>query len=253
VLLIVVAMLTMVIGILGAVAQAGIRRMLSFTLVSHIGYMIFGIALGTEAGWAATVYYIAHHILVQTALFLVTGLIERIAGTATLTHLAGMLQRSPFVAVIFFVPMLNLGGIPPFSGFIGKLGLFIAGAEGTALEVPQWLVWTGIGVGALTSLLTLYALIRVWNLGFWRSQDEVAGFDSQLMTKLEEIPGGDVVSESKANSIVMNTATAVMVGVTICMTVFAGQIYEFADAAAANLTIPAAYVDGVSGTEGIKP
>ncbi|WP_193128341.1 Na+/H+ antiporter subunit D [Gulosibacter sediminis] len=253
VLLIIVAMLTMVIGILGAVAQAGIRRMLSFTLVSHIGYMIFGIALGTEAGWSATVYYIAHHILVQTGLFLVTGLIERIAGTASLTHLGGMLARSPFVAVLFFIPMLNLGGIPPFSGFIGKLGLFIAGAEGTALSVPQWLVWVGIGIGALTSLLTLYALIRVWSLGFWRSQEEVTGFESPLTSHLEETLDGEVVAERKANSMIMNTATAAMVLVTVCMTIFAGQIYEFASAAAANLTIPEHYVDIVAGTEGTKP
>ena len=78
--LIVVALLTMVIGILGAVAQADIKRLLSFTLVSHIGYMIFGIALGTVAGLAATIYYVIHHITVQTTLFLAAGLVERQGG-----------------------------------------------------------------------------------------------------------------------------------------------------------------------------
>src|SRR5690606_38671355 len=102
-LLLIVAILTMLVGILGAVAQAGIRRMLSFTLVSHIGYMIFGIALGSEAGWAATVYYIVHHIIVQTTLFLVTGLIEREAGTSSLTNLGGMLKRAPLIAFLFFI------------------------------------------------------------------------------------------------------------------------------------------------------
>ncbi|MDJ1371932.1 Na+/H+ antiporter subunit D [Gulosibacter molinativorax] len=252
-LLIIVAMFTMVVGILGAVAQAGIRRMLSFTLVSHIGYMIFGIALGTEAGWAATVYYILHHILVQTALFLVTGLIERVAGTSTLTHLGGMLKRAPFVAVLFFIPLLNLGGIPPFSGFIGKLALFVAGAEGTNLQLPQYLVWTGIGIGALTSLLTLYALIRVWNLGFWRSQSEVEEFQSQLTDQLEEVPDGEVITETKTNSTLMNVATATMVLITVLMTVFAGPIYEIADAASENLMDPTQYVATVDEIEGSKP
>ncbi|MGO1544135.1 MAG: Na+/H+ antiporter subunit D [Gulosibacter sp.] len=253
ILLIVVAMLTMVIGILGAVAQASIRRMLSFTLVSHIGYMIFGIALGTEAGWAATVYYILHHILVQTALFLVTGLIERVAGTSSLTHLGGMLKRAPFVAVLFFVPLLNLGGIPPFSGFLGKLMLFVAGAEGTTLDLPQYLVWIAIGVGALTSLLTLYALIRVWNLGFWRGQNEVEEFDSQLTRHLELTPEADVITEQKTNSTIMNIATASMVTITVLMTVFAGPIFEIADAASENLMVPEQYINSVDGEEGIKP
>ena len=74
------ALATMVIGILGAVAQTDINRILSFTLVSHIGYMVFGIALGTAAGLAGAIYYVAHHIAIQTTLFLVAGLIERQGG-----------------------------------------------------------------------------------------------------------------------------------------------------------------------------
>ena len=119
-LLLVVAALTMVVGILGALAQTDIKRILSFILVSHIGYMIFGLGLATEAGLAATVYYVAHHITVQTALFLVTGLIENRAGTANIDRLGSLAKVSPFVSVLFLVPALNLGGIPPFSGFLGK-------------------------------------------------------------------------------------------------------------------------------------
>ena len=74
------ALLTMVVGILGAVAQSDIKRMLSFTLVSHIGYMVFGIALGTAAGLAGAIFYVAHHITIQTTLFLVAGLVERPGG-----------------------------------------------------------------------------------------------------------------------------------------------------------------------------
>ena len=253
ILLVVIAMATMVVGILGAVAQAGIRRMLSFTLVSHIGYMVFGIALGTELGWAATVYYIVHHILVQTTLFLVTGLIERVAGTSTVTHLGGMLKRAPVVAILFFIPMLNLGGIPPFSGFIGKLALFVAGAEGTTLQVPQPLVWVAIGVGAATSLLTLYALIRVWNLGFWRQHDELDGFESPLTERLEEDPAAAVVTEQKSNSALMTGATATMVAVTVALTIFAGPIFNIASDAGANLKAPAQYIDSVQDVEVTKP
>ena len=71
----------MIVGILGAVAQADIEKLLSFTLVSHIGYMIFGIAMGSVAGLSATIFYIVHHIIVQTTLFLTAGLIKRQSGS----------------------------------------------------------------------------------------------------------------------------------------------------------------------------
>lgn len=82
-LLMIVALATMVIGILGAVAQAELKRILSFTLVSHVGYMVFGLAIATPAAIGATVYYIVHHIIVQTTLFLAVGLVERRAGGST--------------------------------------------------------------------------------------------------------------------------------------------------------------------------
>ncbi|WP_266095706.1 proton-conducting transporter membrane subunit, partial [Acinetobacter baumannii] len=78
-----VALATMLVGILGAMAQSDIKRLLSFTLVSHIGYMIFGVSLGTAQGLSGAIFYAVHHILVQTALFLVVGLIERQAGTSS--------------------------------------------------------------------------------------------------------------------------------------------------------------------------
>lgn len=246
-LLLAVSILTMLIGILGAVAQAGIRRMLSFTLVSHIGYMIFGIALGTVAGWGATVYYIVHHIIVQTTLFLVTGLVERISGTSSITHLAGMLKRSPFVAALFFVPMLNLGGLPPFSGFIGKIGLFTAGAE-----QGSWLAYAGIVAGVVTSLLTLYALLRVWNLGFWRKEEELADFRSPLTENVHDTPESAVVTESRQSSRLMTGATTAMVIVSVLLTVFAGPVYEIADRAAQTLFDPEAYATSVRDAGGGK-
>ena len=133
-LLLVASALTMLIGILGAVAQTEIKRMLSFTLVSHLGYMIFGIAVANEAGLGATIFYTAHHITIQATLFLVTGLIERRGGSSSLEKLGGLAKVSPVLAVLFFIPAMNLAGIPPLSGFIGKLGLMQGGADlGTPL------------------------------------------------------------------------------------------------------------------------
>ncbi len=85
----------MIIGILGAVAQTDLKRLLSFTLISHIGYMVFGIGLADREGIAGAIVYVVHHITVQTTLFLVAGLIERRGGTTELTRLGGMARSAP--------------------------------------------------------------------------------------------------------------------------------------------------------------
>jgi len=228
--LMVIAMLTMVVGILGAVAQSGIRRLLSFTLVSHIGYMLFGIALGTVQGWAATSFYIAHHIIVQTTLFLVTGLIERETGSSSVTGFGGLMRRAPLIGVLFFIPMLNLGGIPPFSGFIGKVGLFAAGAE-----VGTPLAWTTIAMGAATSLLTLYALVRVWNLGFWRPADQTSNLDPSVIERFRQTEDPSMFTEARERSRLMTGATTAMVVVSVLLTIFAGPLYEISQEAAMQL------------------
>jgi multicomponent Na+:H+ antiporter subunit D len=167
------ALATMVIGILGAVAQTDIRRLLSFTLVSHIGYMVFGIALASTAGLAGAIFYVVHHIAIQTTLFLVAGLVERQGGSTSVNRLGGLATASPLLAVLYFVPAMNLAGIPPFSGFIGKLGLMEAGvADG------GWLPIVLVTGGALTSLLTLLAVSRVWNRAFWRPRAQSPAEDS---------------------------------------------------------------------------
>lgn len=245
VLLMVVGALTMLIGILGALTQADIKRLLSFTLVSHIGYMIFGIAVGTQLGLASTIYYVVHHITVQTTLFLTTGLIERFGGATSINRLAGLLKASPLLAILFFIPALNLGGIPPFSGFLGKAGLFLAGAEqaGSADAAgTAWLTWAVIAAGAATSLITLYALTRFWNMAFWRGRDELEGYESVLLGSVQEAPEGATVTATRTTPVLMVIATTTLVVVTVLLTVFAGPIFDLADRAAANLTDPDVYV-----------
>jgi len=227
-----VALLTMVIGILGASVQADIKRLLSFTLVSHIGYMIFGIALSSQLGLNATVYYVVHHITVQTTLFLAVGLVERVGESTSISKLSGLLKAAPLVAVLFFIPALNLGGIPPFSGFVGKAGLLVAGAQ-----VGGWVVWVVIAGAVLTSLLTLYTLMRVWNMVFWRSRKEVnEGYESFLINTLVENPDADDEPRTQSTTPrLMVAATTAMVAVTVGLTLFAGPLFGLGDRTAQEI------------------
>lgn len=190
------ALLTLLVGILGAVAQSDIKRMLSFTLVSHIGYLVMGIALASRLGTAGTTFYVVHHITIQTALFLVLGLVERRAGSTALMRIGGLARIAPLLAVLFFVPAMNLAGIPPFSGFIGKVGLFQA-----AQADDGWLAWTLVGAGALTSLLTLYAVAKTWAVAFWRTPREAHEALAAIGGDGEPIPGHDtgVVHEHRGH------------------------------------------------------
>lgn len=239
-----VSLLTMVVGIVGAAVQADIKRLLSFTLVSHIGYMIFGIALSSQLGINATVYYVIHHITVQTTLFLAVGLVERVGGTTSISRLGGMLKTAPLVALLFFIPALNLGGIPPFSGFLGKIGLMLAGAH-----VGGWLVWLVIAGGVATSLITLYALMRVWNMAFWRRKEEVTdSYVAQMTGTLLESPDDDgTVRTSVRTPTLMVAATSAMVALTVLLTVFAGPLFALGDRAATGILDQDAQINAVMG------
>ncbi|OBB09890.1 Na+/H+ antiporter subunit D [Mycolicibacterium setense] len=245
--LLVAGLLTMVIGILGAIAQSDIKRLLSFTLVSHIGYMVFGVALGNQLGMSGAIYYVAHHIVVQTTLFLVVGLIERQAGASTLNRLGGLAAASPVLAFVFVVPALNLGGIPPFSGFIGKVALMEAGAaNGSALA------WTLVAGGVVTSLLTLYVVARVWTKAFWRARADApeghlsAAAPAVLLDDAEDIEFADRDSVGRM-PVGMLVPTAALIAVGLILTIAAGPIFGYAERSAAEVLDRGEYVSAVLG------
>ena len=242
--LLIVSMATMLIGVLGAVAQAELKRILSFTLVSHVGYMIFGLAIATPAAIGATVYYIVHHIVVQTTLFLAVGLIERRAGSTSILRVKGLLKVAPVLAVLYFIPAVNLGGIPPFSGFIGKFALFDAAAQ---VDTPLMIVL--IFAGIVTSLLTLYALMRAWNLAFLREEEEDATEADSRTSYLGNAPAADEQQERREIPRIMTVATGGMVAVTIALTVFAGPLYALCDRVGSALLQPVSILQVEEGVE----
>lgn len=218
------ALATMLVGILGAVAQSDLKRLLSFTLVSHIGLMVFGIALASETGLAGAIFYVVHHITVQTSLFLVAGLIERREGTTSLNRLGGLARSAPLLAVLFLVPAFNLSGIPPLSGFLGKLGLLQAGVE-AATPLSYVLVAGSI----VTSLLTLYVFVKAWNKAFWQPPVEP--------TPATRLPAG-----------MLGTASALVL-LGVALTFLAGPLYDYADAAARELQARTPYIEAILGVE----
>lgn len=245
--LMVAALLTMIIGILGAMAQSDIKRLLSFTLVSHIGYMVFGVAVSNRLGMSGAIYYVAHHIIVQTTLFLVVGLIERQAGASTLRRLGGLAAASPMLAFVFVVPALNLGGIPPFSGFIGKVALLQAGAQDGSV-----LAWTLVAGSVLTSLLTLYVVTRVWTKAFWRARVDAPEGELADGAPIALLEDADDVAFAERDDVGripagMLVPTLALMAVGITLTVAAGPIFAYSDRAAAEVLNRTEYISTVLG------
>ncbi len=231
--LLVLAVLTMVVGILGALVQDDLERLLSFTIVSHIGYMLFGLGLFSVAGLAGAVLYTVHHIVVQTTLFLVAGLIERREGTSSLALSGGLAKSAPLLAALYLLPALSLAGIPPLSGFLAKLGLLQAGlAEGGALAL------TATSAAVLTSLLTLYAVGRAWSDIFWGPVAEVTA---------DPNPYDTLTIGTKTTPVLMTAVAAFAVVGGLTITVIAGPLYALCARAAADLLDPSVYVGAVLG------
>ena len=224
-LLLVIAGLTMLTGVLGAISQDDVKRILSFHIISQIGYMIFGLGLYSLAGLAATVFYIVHHIVVKTTLFLVGGMIEEKAGTGSLRQLGGLLHTSPLLAWLFLLPALSLAGIPPLSGFVAKLALIEAGfAIGANLTVA---------VAIAVSALTLFSMTKIWSGVFWGQPDEDPPNPATLGPERVRFPR------------LMVGPTAVLVALSVLYVVAAGPLYELGEIAATGLIDSSQYLAAV--------
>ncbi len=226
VLLLWLAAATMIIGALGAMAQNDLNRLLSFLLVSHIGFMLFGLAVFDAAGVSGAALYAAHHITVLATLFLVSGLITRRTGTTALDRMGGLLRTAPVLAVLYAIPALTLAGVPPTAGFVAKLALLQAGAPAGAGAVAV------AGVVVLASLLTLYALARVWVRVFW----------GDAVTPIEDDdPHDEVVVGTSRTPLPMYLATGALVVVSLAIAVFAGPLSAVTAEAGADLIDRSAY------------
>lgn len=153
--LVVLACATMLFGVLGAAASSSAARILSYHVVSQVGYLLLGIALGGGVAIAATVFYTLHHMVVKAALFFACGAGEAVVGRSTVGAGPGVLERDRAVALAFAVPALSLAGIPLLSGFWAKFALI----RGTVIAGH----WPALGFCLGVGVLTLYSMVKVWS------------------------------------------------------------------------------------------
>ncbi len=216
-------LLTMVTGVFGAASQFFIPRILSFHIISQIGYMIVGIALFTEGALAATIFYIVHHILVKTNLFLVGGMISRKMGTQALENTGGIYRKAPWLAVLFLIPALSLAGIPPLSGFFAKFTLI---REGVATGG-----WLFVFIASAVGLLTLYSMVKIWNEAFWKE------------------PPGNGRAPDRRIPVSMLVPSCALAACTVLIGILPGSLHDLASRAADQIKDPDLYISRVLGKE----
>ncbi|ADZ71381.1 NADH-Ubiquinone/plastoquinone (Complex I), domain protein [Polymorphum gilvum SL003B-26A1] len=159
-----VAIATMLTGVFGALAQSDVRRLFGYLVISGIGSMLAGLAIGSTLALSGTIFYAVHSIIVMTALYMAAGVMGAMGGSFDLRRLGGLYGVSPAFAAVFLVLGLAVAGLPPFSGFWPKLMLVDAALAGG---------WTWLAVTILASgLLTSIAVGRVWIFAFWRGGPE---------------------------------------------------------------------------------
>lgn len=215
-----VAGFTMLTGVFAAATQYYMKRILSYHIISQVGYMIMGFALLTQSALAATSYYLIHHILAKANLFFIQGIIEKKSGTDNLLKQGGILRQYPRLAVLFLVSAMALAGLPPFSGFFAKF-LVIQNSFGTG----HWVVAI---VALFTGLATLYSMTKIWNETFLKTAP------TGNKTKSVPVP-------------FMYAAVTLLATLTILMGVGFPWLYPLFEKAGTQLMRPDLYIQAVLG------
>jgi len=218
--LLVAAALTMLTGVMGAAAQTEFRRILSFHIISQVGYMILGLALWTPLALAGAIFYLVHHMIVKANLFLVSGLSRDLVGTLQLKNMGDIYRSKLFVAVLFLISAFSLAGIPPLSGFWAKLLLIKA-----SLEIQQYMPAT---VAVAVGLLTIYSMVKIWLAAFWKP-----------------LPTNDLPSQPQTLTAWKVIPVCALACLTVLIGIGAEPVYQLATAAAHEIMNPQLYVQAV--------
>ncbi len=208
---------TMVVGLIGALSQRDFRRVIAFNLVGHIGYTTLGVTIATPAALAGSILYVVHHILAITNLFFVSGVLLQLRRTTDLGALGSLYRDHPGTTLIAMIPLFSLAGLPPLSGFLGKLAI-VQATFGAGAYVAGAIV-------LVVSLLTLVSMVRLWDETFWKPADKPA---------VSLVPARALMVPVTALSLL-----------TIAMTIGAGPLVTLTSRAADQLLNPSGYINAV--------
>ncbi|MGM8364654.1 Na+/H+ antiporter subunit D [Virgibacillus sp. W0181] len=211
-----IAGLSMIFGVIGALSTNNIKLIIAYNVIPAIGFMIMGIGIFNQDAMSGTVYYLIHDMIIKTALFLIVGVITYVAGTSDLRKMSGLIHQYPALAWILFISAFVLSGIPPFSGFIGKLLLFRGSVANEEIVI--------VIIALITSLLILYSILKIFIRGFWGEKQE---------------------SIEKKSTKGLIAPIVFLLAFSVALGVGAEFVYPVVDSVSAYLLQPEIYIDSV--------
>ncbi|KIL42600.1 Na+/H+ antiporter subunit D [Jeotgalibacillus soli] len=214
----VLSMLTIVVGVIGALAYRDVKEIIIYNIIIAVGVILYGVSVMTPEAIEGSIFYLLHDMIIKAALFMLAGIMIAIVGSSHLKDMGGLIKEYPWVGWTFFIAALSLAGIPPFSGFVGKL-LIVQGG----FRAEEYI---GPGLILLSSLLVLYSVMKIFTNGFWGTPKEYHGLKASMAFKLW-IP------------------TAAVVVIAIAYGVGAEAVRPFITQAVEPLVNPAIYIEAV--------
>ena len=224
--ILIVSGFTMLLGVFGAISQMNFKRILSFHVISQVGYMVMGLGLYTLWSLAGAIFYIAHHMVVKSCLFLFEGVTEEITGTGDLRKMGGLLSKYPWLGWGFFVAGMSLAGVPPLSGFFSKFVLMTSAAE----VGNYWI----LAAALITGFFTLFSMTKIFFYTFW-------GEEKPLPEQAKKAPVKRLLP-----------CCFVLVLLSVGMGIMAEPMMEIATRAATQLMNPEIYVNAVMAVPGVR-
>ncbi|WP_211749645.1 Na+/H+ antiporter subunit D [Paenibacillus sp. Marseille-Q4541] len=210
---------TMILGVIGAIAYKDVNKILVYNVVAGVGFVAFGMAAGNKLALEGLMFYLMHDMIIKTLLFLLGGALIAAAGTSNLSNMGGMIRRYPLLGWMFFVTTLALAGVPPLSGFPGKLMLFEGGLDAGLYGLTA--------IAVVASFIMLYSLLRVFIYAFWGRGQTIQSETIQFSVNRMLAPAGFLF--------------VLIIG----MGVFAEVLYPAISTAAHVLIDPNLYIDNV--------
>lgn len=216
----IMAAITIIGGCIGAIAYTNIRQIVAYNVVIAVGFILIALAVMTVPAMEGAIYYLIHDIIMKALLFLLAGTMFYLTGTERMDEMSGLIRNYPVLGWMFFITVLSVTGIPPLSGFLGKVLI----GEGAIAAQSYWL----LGIGFASGLVVLYSLLRIFMSCFWGetiiSEEEMMPFRKSML-----IPG------------------AILVILTFAIGLGAEFLAPYVKDAAATLMQPSIYIDAVLG------
>lgn len=223
-LIIFLALATMILGVLGAIAQYDYRRILAFDIISQVGYVLLAVGLATRQALAAAIFFLIHNILTKMTLFMTAGIANALTGQQDIRKMGGIYQFYPKLAWLFLIPALSLAGLPPLAGFWAKFLIVKSALSGGDLALAFIIL--------AVSLVTLYAMSRIWQLAYWQPAQTYLNLPHQS-------PNGNLGG--------LIFPTALGVAAILLISLYPFPLYHFIQITSRELINPELYIHAVLG------